>query len=125
MSPASNPLARLVEGIGTLRALVVTTLPDCLPFSSWLRRDAGLTPEEAAVFLGDLVRMNRQGLDALGSENRDLQLTVESAGNLVVVRELSPLFVCSFLFDPGTSLGLVRHHVSRVCAQLAASLPAA
>ena len=101
-------LDEVVEGVPALRGLFVTLMPDCLLFDSWMRPDGDWTPEDVASYFGDLVRANREGLKSLRSWSADMQVTIESADALVVLKELRGDFVVSFVFDRETPLGMVR-----------------
>ena len=116
-------LAKAVEGIPTVRGLFVTLMPDCLLFDAWIRRDGDLAADEVASYFGDLVRANREGLKRLGSWSASMQVTIESADSLVVLRELRDDFVASFLFDRDTPLGMVRIQVRRMLERLELTLP--
>lgn len=116
-------LDEVVEGVPALRGLFVTLMPDCLLFDSWVRADGDWAPEDVASYFGDLVRANREGLKSLHSWSADMQVTIESADTLVVLKELRGDFVASFVFDRETPLGMVRLFVKRLLQRLEVMLP--
>ena len=118
-------LDEVVEGVPALRGLFVTLMPDCLLFDSWMRPGGDWTPEDVASYFGDLVRANREGLKSLRSWSADMQVTIESADALVVLKELRGDFVVSFVFDRETPLGMVRLFVKRLLQRVEVMLPEA
>lgn len=112
-----------VRDVPSLEAVFVTTMPDCLLFDSWIRHDATWQPEQVASYFGDLFRANREGLKALDSWSSDMQVTIESPEHLILVRELSQDFVCSYVFERSAALGMVRLYVTRMYERIKASLP--
>lgn len=115
-------LERTVEDVAALQAVFITAMPDCLLFDAWQRE--GVTDvEEIAAYFGDLVRSNRRGLKALGSWSSDMQVTIESAESLVVIKEMSEHFVCGAVFDRGTPLGMIRLQMKRLLGRIDSMLP--
>lgn len=120
----SISLADTVAEVPALRALFVTAMPDCLLFDSWIRPEEGWSAEDTASYFGDLVRANREGLKALGSWSSEMQVTIESADVLLLLREVRGDFVVTFAFDRKVPLGMVRLHTKRVLERLVGVLPA-
>jgi predicted regulator of Ras-like GTPase activity (Roadblock/LC7/MglB family) len=116
-------LDETVAGVTALRGLFITLMPDCLLFDSYVRPGSSFVAEDVASYFGDLVRANREGLKSLRSWSQDMQVTIESADTLVVLKELRGDFVASFVFDRDTPLGMVRLFVRRLLDRLEASLP--
>jgi len=116
-------LEEVVSGVTVLRGLFVTLMPDCVLFDAYTRPGADLVAEDVASHFGDLVRSNREGLESLQSWSQDMQVTIESADALVVVRELAGGFVASFVFDRDTPLGMVRLFVRQLLERLESFLP--
>ncbi len=116
-------LERAVEGVTALRGVFITLMPDCLLFDAWMRPGSEWVPEDVASYFGDLVRANREGLRALRSWSAEMQVTIESADSLVVLRELQADFVASFVFDRETPLGMVRLAVKRMLGRIVTALP--
>lgn len=106
-----------------LQGLFVVTMPDCLLYHAWSRSSSDWAPDEVAGYFGDLVRANREGLRALSAWSSDMQVTIESADALVILRELSPSFAMGCIFDRAAPLGLVRLHMKRLVDRVTASLP--
>ena len=52
-----------------------------------------------------------------------MQVTIESAETLVVLRELSEDFVCGCIFERSAPLGMVRLHLKRLLERVVAALP--
>lgn len=119
---AESFLLQSVQGIEPLRGLFVTAMPDCLLYDSWLRDDTW-DPEEVATYFGDLTRSNRSALRSLGSWSSDMQVTIESADALVILTEVSEHFICGFIFDRETPLGMVRLHLRRLIERIKPHLP--
>ncbi len=118
-------LQDLVQDVPGLSALFLTLMPDCLLYDAWV--DAGersWRPEDVASYFGDLVRANREGLKALESWSSDMQVTIESADALVVLKELRGDFVVSLVFERRVPLGMVRLYTRRLLERLDGVLPA-
>jgi len=109
--------------IPQLIGIFVTAMPDSLLFSSWVRDGTEWSPEDVAAYFGDLIRANRQGLKALGSWSSEMQVTIESAESLVVLRELSSDFVCGCVFERSAPLGMVRLNLKRLLERVGQALP--
>jgi hypothetical protein len=116
-------MEKAVEGIAGLRGVFVTLMPDCLLFDSWMREDKWHA-EDVASYFGDLVRANREGLKAIEAWAADMQVTIESADSLVVLREMEGGLVASMVFERTVPMGMVRLSVKRLLGRLAVSLPA-
>ena len=116
-------LGEQVADVPSLRALFVTAMPDCLLFDSWIRPSESWSAEDTASYFGDLVRANREGLKALGSWSSEMQVTIESAELLLVLRELRGDFVVTLAYERALPLGMVRLHTKRVIDRLMTSLP--
>lgn len=106
-----------------LIGVFITAMPDSLLFSSWVRSGTEWSAEDVASYFGDLVRANREGLKALGSWSSEMQVTIESAESLVVLREISADFVCGCVFERNAALGMVRLHLKRLLERISAALP--
>ncbi|GAB5549764.1 MAG: hypothetical protein RLP09_46855 [Sandaracinaceae bacterium] len=120
---SQTTLERAVEDVGPLRAVFITAMPDCLLYDAWERAEDGFEVEEIAAYFGDLVRSNRQGLKALGSWSSDMQVTIESAESLVVIREINEHFVCGCVFERTAPLGMVRLQMKRMIERIEEMLP--
>lgn len=120
---AENLLEQAAQGVPTLRGVLVTAMPDCLLYDSWLRSGDIPAIEEVASYFGDLVRSNRRALQSLGSWSSQMQVTIESADSLIVLRELNEHFVCGCIFERDVPLGMVRLHMNRMIEQITAGLP--
>ncbi|HEX4422799.1 MAG TPA: hypothetical protein VH165_33015 [Kofleriaceae bacterium] len=116
-------IEQAVEEIPQLIGIFVTAMPDSLLFSSWVRQGTEWSAEDVAAYFGDLIRSNRQGLKALGSWSSEMQVTIESAESLVVLRELSADFVCGCVFERAAPLGMVRLHLKRLLERITHALP--
>jgi predicted regulator of Ras-like GTPase activity (Roadblock/LC7/MglB family) len=106
-----------------LIGVFLTAMPDSLLFSSWVRAGTEWSVEDVASHFGDLVHANREGLKALGSWSSEMQVIIESAESLVVLREISADFVCGCVFERSAPLGIVRLHFKRLLERLSAELP--
>lgn len=120
---ASELLEQVVVDVAPLRAVLVTAMPDCLLFDSWVRENDEWAPSDVASYFGDLVRSNRGALKSLGSWSSEMQVTIESADTLVVLREINEHFVAGCIFDRAAPLGMVRLHMNRMLERIAAGLP--
>src|ERR1700742_3369919 len=98
-------------------------MPDSLLFSPWVRPGTEGSAEDVAAYFGDLIRSNRQGLKALGSWSSEMQVTIEYAESLVVLRELSAAFVCGCVFERSAPLGMVRLRLKRLLERITHALP--
>jgi predicted regulator of Ras-like GTPase activity (Roadblock/LC7/MglB family) len=111
-----------IEGIAAaiepLRGLFVVTMPDCLPYASWRRGEDRFVPESFAAYVGGLWRANRHGLSLVGAVGRRAQLTVESDGMLLLLREATPGFLAALVFDSGAALGMARIQADRLVSAL-------
>ncbi len=116
-------LEQAVAEVPQLIGIFVTAMPDALLFSSWVREGTDWSAEDVASYFGDLIRANRQGLKALGSWSSEMQVTIESAESLVVLRELSSDFVCGCVFERSAALGMVRLHLKRLLERVNQALP--
>jgi len=116
-------IEQAVAEIPQLIGIFVTAMPDSLLFSSWVREGTAWSAEDVAAYFGDLVRANREGLKALGSWSSEMQVTIESAESLVVLRELSSDFVCGCVFERTAPLGMVRLHLKRLLERILHMLP--
>jgi predicted regulator of Ras-like GTPase activity (Roadblock/LC7/MglB family) len=116
-------LEQAVTEVPQLIGIFVTAMPDALLFSSWVREGTSWSAEDVASYFGDLVRAKRQGLKALGSWSSEMQVTIESAESLVVLRELSTDFVCGCVFERTAPLGMVRLHLKRLLERVNQALP--
>lgn len=116
-------LSHSVEDIPSLQGVLVIAMPDCLLFDAWVSAGASWLPEEVAGYFGDLFRANREGLKALGGRPTDMQVTLESPDHLIILRELTPDFVCACVFDHGAALGMVRVHLQRLIDRVRETLP--
>ena len=116
-------MTKVVEGIAGLRGVFVTLMPDCLLFDSWIRGNSDWIAEDIAAYFGDLVRSNREGLKSIESWAADMQVTIESADTLVVLRELEGGLVVSMIFDRAIPMGMVRLNVKRLLVRLKVALP--
>ena len=116
-------IEQAVAEIPQLIGIFVTAMPDSLLFSSWVRDGTAWSAEDVAAYFGDLVRANREGLKALGSWSTEMQVTIESAESLVVLRELSSDFVCGCVFERTAPLGMVRLHLKRLLERILHMLP--
>lgn len=116
-------LQQAVADVPQLVGIFITAMPDSLLFASWVREGSAWSAEDVASYFGDLVRSNRQALKALGSWSSEMQVTIESAETLVVLRELSEDFVCGCIFERSAPLGMVRLHLKRLLERVVAALP--
>lgn len=116
-------IEQVVAEIPQLIGIFVTAMPDSLLFASWVRPGTEWSAEDVAAYFGDLIRANRQGLKALGSWSSEMQVTIESAESLVVLRELSSDFVCGCVFERSAPLGMVRLHLKRLLERVVHALP--
>ena len=112
-----------VQDIPALRGVFITAMPDCLLFDSWVPEGSDWKPEEVAAYFGDLVRANREGLKTLGSWSDEMQVTIESGDNRIVLREVDADFVCATVFDQSAPLGMIRLHVKRLLERIRQTLP--
>ncbi|MEZ4224872.1 MAG: hypothetical protein R3B13_28220 [Polyangiaceae bacterium] len=120
IDPTLGEAAKQISG---LRALIVITMPDCLLYGHWSAREHTFSVEDASGYFGDLIRANRRGLSAIGAWSQDMQVTIESADALVVLREIDEHFVCCTMFDREAPLGLVRLHLKQLIERLRTTLP--
>ncbi|MEM7049934.1 MAG: hypothetical protein AAF604_09745 [Acidobacteriota bacterium] len=118
-----SQLGELVSDLPPIQAVFVTVMPDCLLYDSWMKSEEDWEVEDVAAYFGDLVRANREGLKSLGSWSDEMQVTIESADKLIVMREIQKSFVCSCVFEQGTALGMVRLHLRRLLERLPPLLP--
>jgi predicted regulator of Ras-like GTPase activity (Roadblock/LC7/MglB family) len=120
---SSQFLDRIAEDVPSLRTAFITAMPDCLLFASWQTKESEVDVEEVAAYFGDLVRSNRQGLKALKTWSSEMQVTIESADSLIILRELNADFVLGTIFERSAPLGMVRLHLKRMVERVTAQLP--
>lgn len=120
---ATEYLNRAIEGIPSLRAVIVTAMPDCLLYDSWIQEDSDWSADQVAAYFGDLFRANREGLKALNAWSSDLQVTIEAPEHLIILTELTSDFVFACVFAREAALGMARLHTRRLAERVAASLP--
>jgi hypothetical protein len=113
----------MAAGARGLRAFLVIAMPDCLLYTHWARAGSAWSPEDASGYFGDLVRANRQGLRAVGAWPSDMQVTVEGADALVVLREMGEHFVLCALFEHAAPLGMVRLQLKMLVDKISLTLP--
>jgi hypothetical protein len=113
----------MAAGAKSLRAFLVIAMPDCLLYTHWARSGSVWSPEDASGYFGDLVRANRQGLRAVGALPSDMQVTVEGADALVVLREMGEHFVLCARFARAAPLGLVRLQLKMLVDKISTTLP--
>lgn len=113
----------IVADVPSMRGVFITAMPDCLLYDAWTRPNEQWVPEEAASYFGDLVRANREGLKALQAWSAEMQVTIESANLLLVIRELRADFLVTLAFDRNAPLGMVRLHTKRILDRLDVVLP--
>lgn len=118
----TTPLAAARE-IPTLRAALITAMPDCLMYDSWTRVGDAADLEEVASYFGDLIRSNRRALKSLGSWSSEMQVTIEAVDSLIVLREINEHFVCGAIFERDAPLGMVRIQLKRLITSMGAGLP--
>jgi predicted regulator of Ras-like GTPase activity (Roadblock/LC7/MglB family) len=116
-------LEQAVAEVPQLIGVFITAMPDSLLFASWVKPGNDWSAEDVASYFGDLVRSNRQALKALGSWSSEMQVTIESAERLVVLRELTEDFVCGCIFERNAPLGMVRLHLKRLLERITQALP--
>lgn len=93
MNKDDRTVHQIVDDVPSLRTAFITAMPDCLLFASWQARDSEIDVEEVAAYFGDLVRSNRQGLKALKTWSAEMQITIESADSLILLREINADFI--------------------------------
>ncbi len=116
-------IGELAEELPSLRAVLITAMPDCLLFDDWNRSDVSLEAERAAAYFGDLIRANHAGLKSMDALTDRMQVTVEADEVLIVIREMRDNFVVTAVFDAGSPLGMVRLFVERILSIVDKSLP--
>lgn len=116
-------LEQAVAEVPQIIGVFITAMPDSLLFASWVKPGNDWSAEDVASYFGDLVRSNRQALKALGSWSSEMQVTIESAERLVVLRELTEDFVCGCIFERNAPLGMVRLHLKRLLERITQALP--
>jgi hypothetical protein len=104
-----------------LTGMIVVTMPDGLLFDGWQRAGRQWDADALAGHFGDLIRANREGLRALKAWSRDMQVTVESSGKIIVLREISSDFAVGCIFE-GLPVGLARMHTKRLAGGMARGL---
>ncbi len=115
-------LRQVVEDVPSLRGIFITAMPDCLLYDAWTRAEESWRAEDVASYFGDLVRANRQGLKGLKAWSSEMQVTIESADVLLVLREIRD-YVVALAFERSAPLGMVRVHVTRLIERLGGVLP--
>jgi hypothetical protein len=119
---AKSAVQEAVSDVPSLRGVFITAMPDCLLFDSWTHPEETWSAEDAASYFGDVVRANREGLKSLRAWSAEMQVTIESATVLLVLKELRD-FVVTLAFERDLPLGMVRLHTKRVLERLNAILP--
>ncbi len=120
---SSSFVSDAARDVPSLRGVLVTAMPDCLLYDSWLSANADWSADELAAYLGDLFRANREGLKALESWSSDMQVTIEAPEHLVLLKEMTADFVCACIFEKGIALGMARLHTQRLLERISSSLP--
>lgn len=118
-----DQIGDLADELPTLRAVLVTAMPDCLLFDHWRRQDVEFSADQAAAYFGDLIRANHAGLKSMESWSKKMQVTVEADDLLIVIREIRDNFVVTAVFEAGSPLGMVRLFVDRILGIVDATLP--
>jgi hypothetical protein len=119
---AKSSVQEAVSDVPSLRGVFITAMPDCLLFDSWTHQDETWVAEDAASYFGDVVRANREGLKSLKAWSAEMQVTIESATVLLILKELRD-FVVTLAFERDLPLGMVRLHTKRVLDRLSDILP--
>jgi len=123
MSESFQQLSEVVVGIPSLRGVFITAMPDCLLYDAWTRPGEEWHAEEAASYFGDLIRANREGLKALRAWSAEMQITIESADVLLVIKEIREDFLVTLAFERKVPLGMARLDAKRVLERVAPTLP--
>jgi len=123
MSESFQELSEIVEDVPSLRGVFITAMPDCLLYDAWTGRDEEWQAEEAASYFGDLIRANREGLKALHAWSAEMQITIESADVLLLIKEIREDFLVTLAFERKVPLGMARLHAKRVLERVAPTLP--
>lgn len=118
-----SSLQDTVADVPSMRGVFITAMPDCLLYDSWMGPNEAWIADEAAAYFGALIRANREGLKALHAWSAEMQVTIESASLLLIVRELRADFLVTLAFDRNVPLGMVRLHTKRILERLDATLP--
>ena len=116
-------LPEITRGVERLRNVIITVMPDCLLYESWSRDGDQTANEEAASYLGDLVRANREALRVMRALSDEMQVTIESGGLLIILREIESSYVVGFVFESDVPLGMVRVQVRTMLARITEALP--
>ena len=113
----------LLQSVEGLQALIITVSPDNLLYDYWSRHDELDSADESATFFGDLLRVHFEALETLHIPQGNIQITVEVANRVLVVRNVRSSYVASFLFDDETPYGLLRMQVRQLFDDLLETLP--
>lgn len=116
-------LETLAATIAGLEAVIVTVIPDNLLYDAWSRGHRVAAPDESATFFGDLVRIHFDALESVGIQRGDIQITIESGGLIVLLRNISSHYVLSVVFQDHLPLGLMRLHTDRIIRLIQRNLP--
>lgn len=117
-------LTQIASDVPSLQGAFITVMPDCLLFDSYVRQENDWEVDEIASYFGDLVRANTQALKSLGNWSSDVQVTIETADSLILLKQLHNDFVVSFVFALGTPIGMVRIQVKRMLGHIIKMLEA-
>jgi len=120
---ARATLQEIALDVPALRGVFVATLPEGHLHDAWMRPKEPWSARHVAGYFSDLHRANKRALEALGATHPDAQVTIESGGMLIVIREVRPDFVAAFAFDKSAAPAAVGPQVKRMMQRLQDVLP--
>ena len=116
-------LNTIAPSIAGLEAVIVTVIPDNLLYDAWSKDQRVADAEESATYFGDLVRVHFDALASVGVPRGDIQITIETDGLIVLLRNIRANYVISLVFQDTTPLGLMRLHTKRLIQFIDDNLP--
>lgn len=116
-------LLNVAADIRGLEAVIVTVIPENLLYDAWSRDGRVRDADETATYFGDLVRVHFGALESIGLQRGDIQITIETGGLIVLLRNIRSNFVVSLVFQDTMPLGLMRLHTDRILQFIAENLP--
>lgn len=106
-------LEQELQHIPVLRGLLISVMPDCLLFDSYMPETQAWNKEDMASELGELFERSQHLMELFRSTGQS-QITVENDDAVLVVRKLADSFIVGMIFRPDTPLALIRVYAGQI-----------
>jgi predicted regulator of Ras-like GTPase activity (Roadblock/LC7/MglB family) len=104
-----------------LQGVVIAQIPDCIAWESW--ENYKFDSHEIAAYFGDMVKAQRNACQSLAKNTDDIQLSIESNKQTILVSELTDNFIAIFIFNKDIPLGMARFESRYLSTLILENLP--